>query len=781
MTSSSASSESSGAASSSAQRARNSTDEPRHMDAIATADAFLHALWRPGDVRELRLLKIRRGYAQSGYFDDPSKLVAAAARFDGLANAYVTLNPVNPELLARAVNRVVQGGPATADVDVVERRWVLVDIDPKRPAGISATAEEVRHAETAAHSIRDHLCSLGWPSPVLGFSGNGFAELYQVRLPNDAASTSIVAAFIRYLATRFDSEDVVIDTTVTNPSRLTCLLGTLKLKGDSTADRPHRRSALVDLPGNLEVVPVELLTALAETSRERMRGDDHRGWVRARLDAAGVAYHEHPPDAAGIVWFGLEQCPFHPRDGTAWQCGVGEAPDGRGVGKCFHSRGSDMGWSDFRDAIGLRDATDAASEPRIWSLSSLRSQREWPAPPDDAAFDGFAGELVDMSDPHTEADRVAVLAQHLVAFGNAIGSSPHAMVGATRHGTNTYVALVGKTSKARKGDSERPVRVIYGLAAPEWAGHRIVSGVGSGEVLIWAVRDAVEKVGANADVVTIDQGEHDKRLLVFEPELVRILRVANRTGSILSAVLRDAWDRGDLRTMAKSSSARATAAHVSVVAHTTLEELRRELTDVEMANGFANRFIWLAVQRSKELPEPEPFEGNAVLEAGEELRTRIAFASTVSRVERDPEARELWASEYHDLSADRPGLVGAILARAEAQVLRLSLIYALIDRSDVIRARHQRGAFALWRYAESSVEYIFGNATGDPIADAIMRALKATDATEGLSRTQIRDLFGRHELSARIDAALGRLLAEGRARTYTRQTGGRPVEMWAVA
>lgn len=433
--------------------------------------------------------------------------------------------------------------------------------------------------------------------------------------------------------------------------------------------------------------------------------------------------------------------------------------------------------SDISDRTGQNSASSDLS-----SLSSHMSQapKPWPAPPDSAAFAGLAGEMVDLSDPHTEADRVAVLAQHIVAFGNAIGSAPHVMVGATRHGANTYAALVGDTSKARKGDSMSPVRALYEYALPDWIYHRAMGGLGSGEALIWAVRDPVQRVSKEGEIEDVDPGEEDKRLLIYEPELARVLRVAGRQGSTLSMIIRDAWDRGDLRTMTKNSPARATGAHVSIVGHSTVEELRRELADTEAFNGFANRFLWLVVKRSKLLPEPEPFEGDAVVKVADKLANRIGHAAMRGRIQRNAEAKELWAAEYPSLAEGRPGLAGAVLARAEAHVLRLSLIYALLDGAAEITADHLGSALALWGYVERSVDYLFGDASGDPVADTIMRALKATEATE-LSRTQIRDLFGRHETADRISEALGILLAAGRARTFTRETGGRPVEVWVAA
>lgn len=398
---------------------------------------------------------------------------------------------------------------------------------------------------------------------------------------------------------------------------------------------------------------------------------------------------------------------------------------------------------------------------------------------------GLAGRVVEAVSPHTEADPIAVLVSLLIGFGCAVGSGPHALVGATRHPPREYAAVVGKTSKARKGDSWQPNKLLFTLAAPDWS-RRLLGGLSSGEGLISAVRDPVvrtEPVKEKGKIVgyeevVVDEGELDKRLLVVEPELARVLRVMGRQGNTLSAILRDAWDTGDLRSMTRKDPLAATGAHVALLGHITIEELRRELSDVEAANGFANRIPWFAVRRSKEIPEPEPFAGQAVDALAEQVALTLQRASTVGLMTRDPDARELWREVYGDLTADRDGLVGAILARAEAHVLRFSLAYALLDGSATVSVEHLAAALELWAYAERSVEFIFGDATGDPVADAIHDALVQAGA---LTRTQIRDLFGRHEQSGRIDQALQVLLRRGRARVEQRSTGGRPVEVWVPA
>lgn len=433
-----------------------------------------------------------------------------------------------------------------------------------------------------------------------------------------------------------------------------------------------------------------------------------------------------------------------------------------------------------------RAISDESAESRVIALRSLSAQpTEWPEPPERAAFAGLAGQVVELVDPHTEADRASVLVHFLVAFGSAIGRSPHALVGATRHGLNLYAVAVGDSSKARKGDSWAPVAALFRMVDSDWLDHRVQSGAASGEGIIHAVRDKVERLEpmrergrvVGQEMVTADEGEWDKRLLMLEPEFGRLLRVMGRQGSTVSATMRQAYDSGELRIMSRNSPGRATGAHVSMLAHVTAAELRRELSDTETVNGFGNRILWIAVRRSKLLPEPMPFIGKPVDDLAGQLRGRVAWASAQQVMTRDADAREVWAGIYRDLSAAEPGLVGSLLARAEAQTLRLSALYALLDQSSVVRPAHLDSALALWRYVERSVRYLFGDATGDPLADTIWRALQRGE----LTRTQIRDLFGRHETSARIDTALGLLAESGRIVSEQRETGGRPVEIWRKA
>jgi hypothetical protein len=396
----------------------------------------------------------------------------------------------------------------------------------------------------------------------------------------------------------------------------------------------------------------------------------------------------------------------------------------------------------------------------------------WPEPMAAAAFYGIAGEAVRAIAPHTEADPAALLLNFLVAAGSAIGRGAWAQVGATRHHLALYSALVGETAKARKGTSWDPVRELFARVDPVWAEDHVVSGLSSGEGIIWAVRDPIERK-VKGETVT-EPGVEDKRLLVVEGEFASLLAVMGREGNTLSPVIRLAWDHGALRTLTKNSPARATGAHISILGHVTRHELLRHLNDTEMANGFANRFLWACTRRARVLPEGggPPRFGDLV----PRLHSLLDRARGLGEIARDEEARAAWADIYPDLSEGRPGLFGAVTARAEAQALRLQALYATLDGTDTISREHLAAAMAVWDYCDASARYIFGDALGDPVADQIMEAVRGEPG--GLTRTEISNLFGRNMQAARLTVALNTLQEQGKVAQGQRETGGRPAEFW---
>jgi len=436
------------------------------------------------------------------------------------------------------------------------------------------------------------------------------------------------------------------------------------------------------------------------------------------------------------------------------------------------------------DRVGVDDliAATGATALDVDALPRVEIQPEL-AP---EALYGLPGRIVNAIDPYTEAAPVATLVHVLVAAGNLIGPVPHARVQADRHPCRFYAALVGATSKGRKGTAWSTPREMMARIDRPWTESRVASGLSSGEGLIHNVRDSrteqqpVKERGRVVDYerVVVDGGEADKRLLVIEPELGSVLRRMSGDTNTLSALLRQAWDTGDLRTLTKNSPLRATGAHVSVIGHITREELAAGLTDLDRANGFANRFMFVLVARSKLLPEGAAVPEPVLVPLVDQLRRAIEFARGLDEIRRDAEARTVWEAVYPALSEGRPGLAGAVVSRAEAQVLRLSVLYAALDRSRVVGRPHLQAALALWDYAEASAGVIFGGRLGLPLAEQIVAALRDRGP---MTKTEITGLFSRNRPGAETDAALAELQRRGRVRQQAVRTQGRPRTVWALA
>ena len=202
----------------------------------------------------------------------------------------------------------------------------------------------------------------------------------------------------------------------------------------------------------------------------------------------------------------------------------------------------------------------------------------------------------------------------------------------------------------------------------------------------------------------------------------------------------------------------------------------RLIQATEASNGFCNRYLWLCVRRSKSLPEGGSFDEAAIAPIIQRLNQAVSFGRSVGEIKRDERARAVWRDVYPDLSEGKPGLLGGVISRAEAQVMRLACLYALQDMSYVVTPDHLTAALALWEYCEASAKYIFGERLGDPVADTLVDAIQKHPS--GMTRTEIRDWFGRNRKAHEIDRGLSLLTKQGLIRREAVQTGGRPIERW---
>jgi hypothetical protein len=425
-------------------------------------------------------------------------------------------------------------------------------------------------------------------------------------------------------------------------------------------------------------------------------------------------------------------------------------------------------------------------------------KRDWPVL-DKAALYGLTGDVVKVIGPHTESDPVALVLQFHIAFGNAIGRSAFLLREGTKHFTNLYGVLVGASSKSRKGTSADRIRQLMSTAldmassgweksagsAARWVTECVQSGLSSGEGLIFQIRDEVSHVDKDGDKVIDVQGIDDKRLMLDEREFLQCLAVMRRDGSTASVMVRKGWDSLPLKSLTKGNTHLTACAepHISISGHITEDELRGNLDQVSMANGYANRFLFACVRRSKLLPFGGNLQQRALDVLGKKVKGAWDKAYDIDKqFTFDAKAHALWGKVYARLSEEIPGLFGAVCARAEAQTLRLALVYAVLDSSKgKVKVQHLKAALALWQYYADSARYIFGDSLGDPIADTILQALR--NNPNGITRTQIRDLFGRNQSSSKVDTALALLLRRGLATSELQSSEGkkgRRIEVWRI-
>lgn len=334
----------------------------------------------------------------AGYFQVPQIQAAAQAvaridhdqQPDGI---YVTLNPVRPELLARSINTIKPKADATtADADILLRRWLFLDLDPKRPAKVSATDAEMTAAIDLASRMTEQLAAEGWPQPIRCASGNGAYLLYRLELPNDQPTTDLIKRVLARLAARFNTDQVDIDQATFNAARIVKVMGTHGRKGDHLVnvpgleDRPHRLARCLDVPPSCEVVTLEQLEQLAgpggapappaSSPRQHQRAiagsfdtfDHTAEGVQGYLERHGVSI-ARVIDTPGGTKLILEQCPITNIDGTDTSVAVIVGHDGLITFHNLHNRAMGLEWVDVRDELepGYKD----------WR----KAQKDWPRHP----------------------------------------------------------------------------------------------------------------------------------------------------------------------------------------------------------------------------------------------------------------------------------------------------------------------------------------------------------------------------------------------------------------
>ena len=328
----------------------------------------ISVICQPEQVVELRAISVstpKKTYPHtvSGYYNDMEALARDAAKVAVYAKTtYITLNPVNQALLARAVNRcraIVDKDPTTADGDTLRRLWLPIDTDPTRPADISSTDAEHNTALALAGTIAEDLQGMGWPQPAKGDSGNGGHLLYRIDLPRDDGG--LVQRVLQALAFWYDTPTIKIDLTVYNPARIWKFYGTRTGKGDNMTgiagmeDRPHRLARLLEVPDKIEIVSIELLQALVDRVPQPKvePKKTYRGGKEQSLDVAawiaehGIETRGPMPWNGGQKWI-LKVCPWDSShtDKSAW---IIQLSGGAIDAGCKHNGCNGKAWEDLRE------------------------------------------------------------------------------------------------------------------------------------------------------------------------------------------------------------------------------------------------------------------------------------------------------------------------------------------------------------------------------------------------------------------------------------------------
>ncbi len=379
---------------------------------------------------------------------------------------------------------------------------------------------------------------------------------------------------------------------------------------------------------------------------------------------------------------------------------------------------------------------------------SIASAPSVPACPrlDEAALHGLAGDIIRAIAPHTEAHPVALLAHFLAEFSCAISRRPYIQLDGHQTPLIIWPGIVGERSKGRKDTADRRVERIFRKAGIHLQrGEKCIGTLLTGDVLIAALCNNPPK---GVEI------HRDPCLYLVQSQFGSVLQTIDGERNSLASVLRMAWD-GKTIVPPPPLSDRISAAepHLVVVGHVTPDQASKYLNTTNKCSGIGDLFLWFSVERGPMLAQTSSPSDATMKPLYEALRNTVGFvhgtpgeqltfpnsSSPYIEVTLSPEAAQCWEKVYPILSTSRPGQIGALLCRAEAYVLRIAALYALLDMRTCVDVPHLEAALALWNYAEESVERLFGNNLS--VAECEHRILRAIEKAGRMTDHEVSALF----------------------------------------
>lgn len=352
------------------------------MDGILKDLLLLHD---PEDIVEIRSIDSKP--TLSGYFRaDSPNIPGQIARYPG-RTFYQTINCVNPGCYSRGQHEALTANPkeTTSDKDIIGYNWILIDADPVRPSGVSATDSEKENAHTVARKVFYQLRKLGFCEPIVADSGNGYHLLYKIKA--ELSSKDTISDFLKVLDMWFSSDTVLIDTAVFNPARITKLYGTIARKGANTQDRPYRFSRILHVPAEVKTTPMALVREVAATAGRMIAAvqtPTRRFGDTFDMDAFLSAHHVDVAKKVVIpngTKYLLKECPFN-CEHKAPDSAVFVGNDGKLGFHCFHNSCSEYGWHEFRAKVDPQAYSNSVFQPGILdtSIPMMPAQGAQPVP-----------------------------------------------------------------------------------------------------------------------------------------------------------------------------------------------------------------------------------------------------------------------------------------------------------------------------------------------------------------------------------------------------------------
>jgi hypothetical protein len=503
--------------------------------------------------------------------------------------------------------------------------------------------------------------------------------------------------------------------------------------------------------------------------------------VLAELEKLGIA-----PSTAREIWRDMDQI------GTKADV-VQRARDST-LGQVFEENGD--GANEVKPQRSSPEELAAATKAQFERYLQDRSVLPPSIRPE--ALHGIAGRIVRLMARHCEASYESLLFQFLVAVGNIMGRCVYVYAGGPWLFTNEFTICVGATARGRKGTAWRLIEQLFSLVSRDWLNNCTDTDVQTGEGIVFRVRDPVRGIPKQdrrkkksdeppPEEVVLDKGVEDKRLQIIEEEISNVLKMARRQGNTLTETYRKGWDSPrSLRTSNKNSPLIATEPHISLIGHTNKNELLETLNDIELSNGFANRILWCASQRRELMPDADYLDWKEQKTLPLELQSVFLQYPANSddidgpiRFKRTAAANELWKTLYRKLNDQKHvSFIDGVLVRDTSHLLKLALIYAVLDKRTEIDVVHMEAALAVCDYSQATARWLFADRTGNRLGNTIHWALLR--APEGISRTDISvDVCYRNTPKIQLDQALEALAKNGMARMEIREgENGRRTEFW---